>query len=314
MWFNIGQQFPTGDHCLCFVNQHQNSLPDGYIGQIQNILKISHLAHQGRGAQTFIFYFFSILLSYWVRWWKGNRCTSDSELCLCSSARGFTVTPHHLHPPTEGPGRPPVPRPLGPLRLPVCQLVDICLLPPPSVVMAATEPLPQTPTTPSPTALPHPRPAARLHYTATRQPPSTPAPPRHQLWSNYACPVVHLMLSCHIKPAPPSLPFSNSLRNCPSSRWPKKQTKKNNNGSFKSARFDCVMCPKCGRAFACCQMRYRDKKISPPLNPSSVPLLLVCAPGNGSLILNFQICWSNTLMFRDCLHLKAVFFFLFFFF
>lgn len=97
----------------------------------------------------------------------------------------------------------------------------------------APSPWPPTPH-PSPTAPPTARPAARLHCIATRQsPPHHPTPPppptpaaRHQLWSNYDRPVVHLVLSCHITPpqSTPHLSSANPPRNCLSSSLTTKKT------------------------------------------------------------------------------------------
>lgn len=90
---------------------------------------------------------------------------------------GFTVTlqSHCV------PGCPPVSQRLDHCG-PVCQLVDICLLPPPSVVMAAT-----------PSSLLPPDPS--LPLAGRPSPPLSRVSPRHQLWTTYAYPAVHLVLS-----------------------------------------------------------------------------------------------------------------------
>lgn len=107
---------------------------------------------------------------------------SESQ-CLCSICAvllGFTVTlqSHCV------PGCPPVSQWLD-HSAPVCQLVDICLLPPPSVVMAATT------HTHTIATMPLSSPVGLLH-------PSLVFPPRHQLWTTYAYPAAHLMQPCHI--------------------------------------------------------------------------------------------------------------------
>lgn len=73
------------------------------------------------------------------------------QFALCKALLGFTVTlqSHCV------PGCPPVSQWLGHSG-PVCQLVDICLLPPPSVVMAAKPPTIATRPLPLPAGLLHP--------------------------------------------------------------------------------------------------------------------------------------------------------------
>lgn len=104
-----------------------------------------------------------------------DRCIYERLQCVCSVCKallGFTVTlrSHCV------PGCPPVSQWLGHSG-PVCQLVDICLLPPPSVAMAAKPPQPPTPSPPDPS--PH-RPAFSTPLSCF---PQTPA-------------VNHLCLSC----------------------------------------------------------------------------------------------------------------------
>lgn len=65
----------------------------------------------------------------------------------------------------------------------VCQLVDICLLPPPSVVMVATPP-------------PHPLPPPHPSCPAFSALLSCPPPLRHQLWTTYAYPAAQLIQPC----------------------------------------------------------------------------------------------------------------------
>lgn len=202
----------------------------------------------------FYLFIFSILLSDWVRWWKGNRCASDSELCLCGSARGFTVTPYQLLPTSTLPQRVlDAHLSLGHSAHCVCQSASLWtsvyflhhqsswLQPNPTTGPCSS--IPNSPAPPPASSTP-----ARYSHKAVSH--MRFPPPRHQLWSNYARPVVHLMLSCHITLVPWPPPLSNSLRNCPSASLTKKNKQTKNNSSFKFARFDCAMCPKCGHALS----------------------------------------------------------------
>lgn len=186
---------------------------------------------------------------------------------------------------------------------PVRQLVDICLLPPPSVVTAATasplNPLPRT----HPPSLPHHGHQTLLSFSFSLTPLSCPPFPRHQLWTTYAYPAVHLVLPCHIcrQHASPSL--SLSLWNCPSASLT--QITAHSNLLTLTWWYVCTDMPN----FACSQMRHTDRKIEMWIRPLLLLFVflscLCCRKWSLDIFL-----WTE-MKFKFCLCDMVIFSFLF---